>query len=191
MDDIDGYEELKYEYSDSEAEAEGVEAEDFIDFQDEAGLAEKKLWLFKENIRLENLRKSLLKEREALDEERELLAKTLKDERRRLTLFQANLDREQKLIEEKWKIIKRGFDELNHDKKEFEKKQKYLEKQRLMMREEEKESDSMFFRGVRDMLSLKKRYKDLLKIYHPDNIAGDKNTVLAINREYEEMKLRL
>lgn len=35
---------------------------------------------------------------------------------------------------------------------------------------------------------LKKRYKDLIKIYHPDNVAGDTRTVQEINKEYEKMK---
>ena len=35
----------------------------------------------------------------------------------------------------------------------------------------------MFFSGVESRQSLKKRYKDLIKIYHPDNLDGDKNTV--------------
>ena len=36
--------------------------------------------------------------------------------------------------------------------------------------------------------ALKKRYKDLIKIYHPDNLNGDKDTIQEINMEYEKMK---
>ena len=32
---------------------------------------------------------------------------------------------------------------------------------------------------------LKKRYKDLLKIYHPDNASGDVQTIQEIHREYD------
>ena len=49
----------------------------------------------------------------------------------------------------------------------------------------------MFFAGVSSELALKKRYKDLIKIYHPDNISGDTNTIQEINREYDELKDRL
>ncbi len=38
------------------------------------------------------------------------------------------------------------------------------------------------------MVALKKRYKDLLKIYHPDNICGDNEILLKINKEYEELR---
>ena len=36
------------------------------------------------------------------------------------------------------------------------------------------ENVKIFFKGVEDTASLKKRYKALLKIYHPDNMHGDK-----------------
>ena len=47
-----------------------------------------------------------------------------------------------------------------------------------------------FFAGVNGSVALRKRYKELLKIYHPDNGNGDADTLLAINREYEEVKKR-
>ena len=40
------------------------------------------------------------------------------------------------------------------------------------------------------MVALKKRYKDLMKIYHPDNICGDQEILIKINEEYEELKSR-
>ena len=33
-------------------------------------------------------------------------------------------------------------------------------------------------------------YRDLLKIYHPDNIGGDTYTIQEINREYDCLKQR-
>lgn len=35
--------------------------------------------------------------------------------------------------------------------------------------------------------ALKKRYKQLLKIYHPDNLCGDTETLQEINREYDRL----
>ena len=46
---------------------------------------------------------------------------------------------------------------------------------------------NVFFRGVDDMASLKKRYKSLQKIYHPDNMHGDSTVILAINAEYDKL----
>ena len=48
----------------------------------------------------------------------------------------------------------------------------------------------LFFRGVNNMVALKKRYKDLMKIYHPDNSCGDQEILIKINAEYEELKDR-
>ena len=48
-----------------------------------------------------------------------------------------------------------------------------------------------FFSGVTGINSLRKRYKELMKIYHPDNKYGDSFTVACINKEYEIMKEKL
>ena len=45
----------------------------------------------------------------------------------------------------------------------------------------------MFFSGVGSKQSIKKRYKDLIKIYHPDNLDGDKDTIHEINSEYNKL----
>ena len=45
----------------------------------------------------------------------------------------------------------------------------------------------MFFSGVGSKQTLKKRYKDLIKIYHPDNLDGDKETIQEINSEYNKL----
>lgn len=45
--------------------------------------------------------------------------------------------------------------------------------------------DSEFFKGVKNVDELKKRYHDLLKIYHPDNNAGDSDVTRRIKEEYE------
>lgn len=45
-----------------------------------------------------------------------------------------------------------------------------------------------YFGGVTNYTSLKKRYKDLMKIYHPDNKNGDSFTVRCITKEYEILK---
>lgn len=40
------------------------------------------------------------------------------------------------------------------------------------------------FWGINNSLALRKRYKDLLKIFHPDNLFGDEELVQMLNREY-------
>lgn len=49
--------------------------------------------------------------------------------------------------------------------------------------------ESLWFIGINNIDDLKKRYKDLLKIYHPDNRAGDTSITQQIQREYERILL--
>ncbi len=46
---------------------------------------------------------------------------------------------------------------------------------------------SEFFRGVSTSAELKKRYLDLMKIYHPDNEAGDAEITRKLQTEYQEL----
>lgn len=48
-------------------------------------------------------------------------------------------------------------------------------------------NDTLYFAGVNDMKSLKKRYRDLLKIYHPDNQNGDPTVSRQIQEEYDSL----
>jgi hypothetical protein len=50
--------------------------------------------------------------------------------------------------------------------------------------------NTSFFRGVDNELDLRKRYKELLKIFHPDNKCGDTKTLIRIQTEYENLKSR-
>ena len=46
----------------------------------------------------------------------------------------------------------------------------------------------ILFRNATNPLSLRKRYKDLMKIFHPDNLAGDEELVQMINKEFSRRK---
>lgn len=51
----------------------------------------------------------------------------------------------------------------------------------------EEQSNNFWFAGINSAEELKKRYKELMKIYHPDNQAGDTNAVQRIQDEYEKL----
>lgn len=46
----------------------------------------------------------------------------------------------------------------------------------------------ILFKGVRSESALKKRYRELMKIFHPDNQDGDDSVIHAINIEYDRLK---
>ena len=50
-----------------------------------------------------------------------------------------------------------------------------------------KMNGTSYFAGVNDKKSLKKRYHDLLKIYHPDNQNGDSTVSKQIQAEYDSL----
>jgi len=137
---------------------------------------EKKKWLFKENVRLQEL------------------SRNLEDERKLIEIQMGMLQRQQEsqrdLFEQKWNILERETRQLAIDKDKFErekliyKDKVYREARRSMSNAE---NVKIFFKGVEDTTSLKKRYKALLKIYHPDNMHGDKELLQAINTEYERL----
>lgn len=139
-----------------------------VSMADEQQLAELKAWFFKESIRLNE-------EKEALEREKD------------------RLDRENKLFEKKLEILKKELYKLANEKKAFEQEKLQFRYMKEKARAEYAASGSrnnsgVFFRGVASELALKKRYKDLLKIYHPDNLNGDTDTVQCINREFDSLK---
>ena len=74
---------------------------------------------------------------------------------------------------------------LHQEKEEFRKLRERVPVQRHAPVLEYRQG--IFFKGVTDEKGLKKRYKDLIKVFHPDNFNGDNVTLQNINREYETL----
>lgn len=155
-------------------------------------LQELKAWLFRENIRLEAAAKELkhmqeqfLKEKVQFQEEMKLLNRKVAGERQRLR-------EDNQFFEKKMEILQNGFRQLDHDRRRLDKEWARLTAEKDLLEEHviygTHAEVSAFFQGVRNPLALKKRYKDLIKIFHPDNVAGDKEVIQRINKEYERLK---
>ncbi len=100
------------------------------------------------------------------------------------------INRDKNMIEQKLDILKRGFAELDSDRRDLREKWARLDAREALLsdRNMAEEDVSVFFRGVRDPVALKKRYRDLSKIYHPDNHSGDREVFRSITKEYEKLK---
>ena len=147
-------------------------------------LSEVRLWLFKESVRLEN-QESALEDRYARLEADEMAFKERMDAaERKLETATKKLNNDKALFDQRLRILNNGFDQLNGDKKKLENEYIRLEREKAIQRENEYDALDLMFRGVDNPLSLKKRYKDLMKMFHPDNIAGDQEMVQLINEEY-------
>ena len=157
-------------------------------------LQELKAWLFKENIRvvtaakeLEEMQEQFLNEKIHFREEMEMLNQRISREREKLK-------EDNQYFEKKMEILKNGFSKLDIDRRRLDKEWAKLATEKKLAGErsayDSVQDVSIFFKGVRTPIALKKRYKDLIKIFHPDNVAGDKDIIQRINKEYEALKVK-
>ena len=157
---------------------------ELVDERDSAAMSDAKRWLFKENMRLINLSKELDERAQSLEKETDSLKAELKSEMSRLKVKESQLILQKKHVDDQLVILRRGFEELNADRAAFEEKQKKL----VAFRPASSVSGTVFFNGINSENMLKKRYRDLMKIFHPDNANGDEETLLLIKNEFEEIK---
>lgn len=156
-------------------------------------LEELKSWLFKENIRLEMERNELKKMEEKFLKERQQFQTEMTQVNRKLVIERQRLKQDEAFFNKKMDILKNGFAQLDIERKKVERDRINVEAQKNAQESYHRqtkntEAAELLFQGVRNQLALKKRYKDLLKMFHPDNIAGDHEMVLIINSIYEELK---
>lgn len=152
-------------------------------------LAEIKLWLFQENVRVESARQELEEKIQSFEKEKERTLREIKELGRKNEQEKRILLNEKMLFDKKWKILENGFRELEEDRRKL-KAEKERSHRTSMRIGNAIQGNLIFFRGVHDTLALKKRYKDLIKIFHPDNAAGDTETIQKINKEYDSLRRR-
>lgn len=172
-------------------------------------------WIEKEICRLDELREELVKasmllrreaselkeEKAAFETQKNEFQSEMKNRLEQMEEKKKKLREEEAFFDKKFKILEMGFASLDADKKAFQAQKRafeYRQKYNAQYDDISAESDfaqlagqTYFFRGVTHHLALKKRYKDLIKIFHPDNLDGDKSALQQINKEYEEMKRAL
>jgi len=166
-----------------------IDWEELSKAENAEALKEVKLWLFQENIRLENERKELEAARDKFLNERVRFRKEMDELNRRTVMERKRLKEESIFFEKKMSILQDGFRQLEEDRRAFDRK-KALEDRRVCGAQADKDGllpenvAKVLFRGVNNGLALRKRYKDLVKIFHPDNLFGDEELAQMINREY-------
>lgn len=161
----------------------------------EEELNELKAFLFRENIRLEMQKRDIEEMLERVNEDRERLRRESDEINNQIVIERKRLKDEQIFFDKKMEILKNGFESLEMDRKAFNNARKQFEYEKTLyksapktVRIKNEEYVVFLFNGVNSMLTLKKRYRDLLKIFHPDNMGGDHEMVLSINQVYEELK---
>lgn len=153
----------------------------------DADLKEIKRWFFKENIRLEQQRKDLEEQRKQLERQKKDFQREQSATNSQNRMLRRQLEHEKHLFDMKWKVLEDELRRLAEDKRQIEKERREYQ----ALRENPSPANlhyEIFFVGVNSKQALKKRYKDLIKIFHPDNLAGDKETLQEINREYDTLR---
>ena len=152
-------------------------------------LKEAKLWLFKENMRLENERNEFNRSKDKFLKERTQLRDEMATLNRRIATERKRLKDDNLFFEKKMAILTDGFRQLEEDRRRFENEKKLFLAERKPSYEASSnlsvsEIVSTLFRNANNPLALRKRYRDLVKIFHPDNLFGDEELAQQINREY-------
>lgn len=163
-----------------------------LDAMSEGELKKMKLWLFTENVRVATEKKNMEDMRERFIEERTQFQEEMKTLNQAILQSRKRLKQEEQFFTAKMQILQNGFAELEMDRKELEREKKAFEAEKALEANRPKQQNflddaDVLFAGVNSPMALKKRYRDLLKIYHPDNVAGDSRVVLVINQEYERL----
>lgn len=155
----------------------------------EEELNELKSWLFRENIRLEMEKKELQRMEDKFLKEKAQFQREMEQVNQRLVIERKRLRQDETFFDKKMEILKNGYAQLEEDRRTLEHQRIQLEAERDAHRSYTRlENAEILFQGVNNQLALKKRYKDLIKIFHPDNLAGDHEMVLIVNKVYEELK---
>ncbi len=139
----------------------------------------------KEKSELEELKAELEKSRVQFDKEVEEINKSIEGSRKKLENDLIFLNKKQAVLESGFKQLDTDRQRLNREKEEFA---NFKEKNSQIRRVPTLEyRQGIFFKGITTEKGLKKRYKDLIKVFHPDNVSGDTYTLQNINREYETL----
>ena len=176
-------------------------------------LEELKIKLFRENVRiktdkadLEDMRVKIQAENDELSEKMRLLAdkeaeieiaklkfdKEVAETNRKLEEEKKKLENDLMFLNKKQMVLESGFKQLDVDRQRLYKEKEEFKnfKERTPIKRTVPSLEyrqGIFFKGVTSETGLKKRYKDLIKVFHPDNFNGDNDTLQNINREYETL----
>lgn len=156
-----------------------------------------KTWMFEEQVRIQARRDELQDLKRKLEREKNALEVREK-------MIKKRFDDNEIFIAKKQKIIEDAYQQLALDRKALECERLNFEHERNKYRRQKMSGtkpvhqqyesgaydSTSFFRGVDNDMALRKRYKELLKIFHPDNKNGDTKTLLLIQTEYENLKSR-
>jgi hypothetical protein len=162
-----------------------------LNTMDEEELKALRHFLFEERIALINERRAQEEFYEKFMEERLSFREEMKQLNSKVLSERKRLKDEQAFFDKKLAILQNGFASLEMDRKAFQREKDTYEKKYQSLKNEisgDTIVSSGLFSGVSSYLALRKRYKELIRIFHPDNLDGDNNMALLIKEEYEKLR---
>lgn len=149
---------------------------------------------FQKMVELEHDRRTLSDERKRFELQRERLERERRDFTRQKEADTRFRVQEERLLLMKQKVLEDELKKLADEKRYLERQREFYARVKQYQQKEEPPGQAkrtvrgeLFFSGVKNEHALKKRYKDLIKIYHPDNVSGDTEALQEINREYDRL----
>lgn len=162
---------------------------------EEEEIKKMKTWLFRENIRIQNEQSELESMKEKLIADRTTFRNEMNILNNRMTVEHKRLREETAFLEKKMQILKDGFKKLEIDRQSLEQEYRLLEEKKAHAQQDyfslpdgNRVVEALFRSVQGNSHGLQKRYRDLLKIFHPDNNDGDAELVQLINEEYNKRK---
>ena len=159
-------------------------------------LMEFRQWFFKKTIQMERDQRALEDDKRRLQLQQDHLERERRDfcrEKEADARFRAQ---EEYVLRMKQQVLEDELKKLANEKRYLERQREFYDHVRRFQQRQEPVvrleaavvKGELFFIGVQSEIALKKRYKDLIKIYHPDNMCGDTETLQEINREYDRLR---
>lgn len=161
--------------------------------KDGADIQTQKIKLETEQKKNDLEKERILSEKERFRVEKEQFHNDMRSLSGGVEADRKKLEQESRFFAQKMQILQSGFLQLDADRRKFQKEKDKFDAKKEVYHDNQSyyqhmEVSSVLFCGVNSYLTLKKRYKDLIKMFHPDNVAGDREMVQILNREYEELK---
>ncbi len=170
-----------------------IDWEDVLRAESIEELKEAKLWLFQEKERLEKERHEFMQFKDNFLKERAQIREEIAALNRRAVLERKRLKQENQFFEKKMAILQDGFRQLEEDRRSLDRERLLLAEERDKLQTPEVNLNhsniaEVLFRNASNPLALRKRYRDLVKIFHPDNLFGDEELSQLINKEFTRRK---
>lgn len=159
-----------------------------------------KLWLFQEQVKIQTQREELNDKSHELQQVRMTIARERNALNTQIEAEKKRFQDNEILMAKKKKILEDAYRQLALDKKTLECERLNFEHEKVKFKRQRAANaktqqfdtssyeGTVFFRGIDNELALRKRYRELLKIFHPDSKCGDTKTLIRIQTEYESIK---